>query len=163
MDDEHPLDRLPTDRIRESIPGIGSEDEPGDDETGDAAERIDDQDVDSDAETGSALREELEGGEPRNDGPSRRDQARKVLLGVSVGGVGLGVLAALLRRLLGGSEDETEADESKRGEPEADEAKTDEPEPPAPDAEAVAAAIGLGFQLVVRAVVSGDESESSTG
>ncbi|MEF8883126.1 MAG: hypothetical protein V5A34_11455 [Halapricum sp.] len=161
MDDEHPLDRLPTDRIRGSIPGIGSEDEPVDDETGDAAEPFDDRD--GDAGTGSALREELEGSEPRNDGPSRREQARKVLLGVSIGGVGLGALAALLRRLLGGSEDEAEADEAKESKPEAGEARTDEPEPPAPDAEAVAAAIGLGFQLVVRAVVGSDESESSTG
>jgi hypothetical protein len=161
--DEHPLDRLPTDRIRRSIPGIGSEDEPGDDETGDAGEPFDDQVGDDDTETGSVLREELEGSEPRNDGPSRREQARKVLLGVSVGGVGLGVLAALLRRLLGGSEDEAEADEAKERKPEAGEAGTDEPEPPAPDAEAVAAAIGLGFQLVVRAVVGSDESESSTG
>lgn len=163
MDDEHPLDRLPTDRIRGSLPGISSKDEPDDDETGDAAERIDDQDINGEAETGSALRGELEGGEPRSDGPSRRDQARKVLLGVSVSGVGLGVLAALLRRLLGESEDEAEADEAKERKPEAGEAGTDEPEPPAPDAEAVAAAIGLGFQLVVRAVVGGDESESSTG
>jgi hypothetical protein len=185
MDRNSISDRLPFGRI----PGLGADtDETATGPAGDTAdaESVVETDSPADAETGSPVEIDLD--EPE-DTPSRRDKVRKVLLGVSLGGLGLALLAALLRRVLGGSDDEDGDDED--GDDDftdgADDVSTDDAEseslseafettesdtePPADDvaselltadAEGVAALIGLGFQLLVRALVGEDESESST-
>jgi len=147
MDREDLTDRLPTDRIPlNRVPGYDSASEPTatfDGETAgpDAAARG------REARDGAETGDEAVGDGDLTDegGPSRREQARKALLGVSIGGGILAVAAAVVRRLLGEDEPEeaSEADEKARIEP-------DTETEPAPDAEAVAAVIGLAFQLLVR-------------
>ncbi|QSG10644.1 hypothetical protein HSBGL_0203 [Halapricum desulfuricans] len=164
MDRGDLTDRLPNLSL-DRVPGIGGESEPEPpdsfdeptersdaapptadtrDEGGPADEAVND----SVGETGG---DEDEPEEERT--PSRREQARKALLGVSVGGAALAVLAAVVRRLLG--EDESEGDDViVDAEPEAE-----RPEP-APDAEAVAAVVGLAFQVLVRRLAGEDELEA---
>lgn len=152
--DRSPADRLPTGRI----PGLGSDDE------------TEPTDEDVDTADGSP---EIELEEP-DEKPPLRVRIRKLLLGVSLGGLGLAVLAALLRRVLGGDHEPDDAVEQETDE-DAVGLETDEPEAEAPDedvesvsdlltadAEGAAALVGLGFNLLVRALVDDTESESPT-
>ena len=157
--DRSPADRLTTDRI----PGLGSDDEtdpehmqPGDDAAKEPRDVLEDS---FDAEF-----------EDSDDKPPLRTRLRKYLLGVSLGGLGLAVLAALLRRLLGdGDESGDTSDSETDGEPTAEtetDAETEhDGETPetdeddltsellTADAEGAAAMVGLGFNLLVRALV----------
>lgn len=173
MDRGDITDRLPNLSL-DRVPGIGGESEPEPpdsfDEPIEASDTFDEPTEASDAPTAIPdTRDEGESeDEPIDDRagvtddedepeeeetPSRREQARKALLGVSLGGAALAVLAAAVRRLLG--EHESEEDEGIVDvEPE-----EEQPEP-APDAEAVATVVGLAFQVLVRRLVGEDELEA---
>ncbi len=158
MDREDLTDRLPTDRIPLGrVPGLGSETEPESIDTFDEATAPPETatkmgETRGDAETEDKSVADSANAPADNERLSRRERARKVLLGVSIGGAVLAVVAAVLRRLLG---DESEEDEeSADAEP-----KAEQPEP-APDAEAVAAVIGLAFQLLVRRLVGEGDSRA---
>lgn len=177
MDRDHLIDRLPTDRIRSSLPGVDAD---ATDEF-DAEDGPDEFDLDTTDEPPAAepattgLGDDVDAAtdaaesdaDPTADdeeAPSRREQARTLLLGVSLAGAGLAVVAALVRRLLGGRTDEAEDVEPADEGLVSDEAAAEPtPDTPAPDAEGVAATIGLAFLLVVRALLGeDDEPESST-
>lgn len=163
MDREDLTDRLPTDRISlGGVPGLGGESEPEPTDTFDGATANPDtaekmEEARGDTEAGDEAVADSEEVPADEEGPSRRKQARRALLGVSIGGSVLAVVAAVLRRLLG--EDESE------GASEEDEGAVrieleDERAEPAPDAEAVAAVIGLAFQLLVRRLVGEDDLDT---
>jgi len=160
MDREDLTDRIPTDRAPLGrVPGLGGESEPEPTDTFDGSAGASDA-TGCEEKRGDAETEAVGNGEDEltdEEGPSRREQARKALLGVSIGGGVLAVLAAVLRRLLGGDESEGASEEDEgavRIELE------DEETEPAPDAEAVAAVIGLAFQLLVRRLVGEDDPEA---
>ena len=154
MDRDTVADRLPTDRI----PRLGGSEDTSQPITGQPGREDDAADA-TDEEVALS-----------GQGPSGRTKLRKLLLGVSLAGLVLAVLAILLRRVLGGSDSDDDADGSPESEtpPQDDEADEPEPEPPADaevesvsdlltaDAEGAAAMVGLGFNLLVRALVDDD-------
>lgn len=174
MDRDTVSDRLPFGRI----PGLGTDTEATVEQPASDTGGVDSADTDSDIEA-DPIEIDLDGPE---DTPSRRARVRKALMGVSLGGLGLAALAALLWRLLGGSDSEDDADgedepasgaveteasqDEDAAEPDSEPAAEDEvdiaSELLTADAEGVAALIGLGFQLLVRALVGEDGSESPT-
>jgi len=157
--DRSPADRLPTDRI----PGLGSDDETDSESTQLDSDASDELDV-----TADAFDAEVEDSDEK---PPLRARLRTLLLGVSLGGIALAVLAALLRRILGdGDESEDTSDPATDAEPTAETetvvdsdndgetTETDEEvdltsELLTADAEGAAAMVGLGFNLLVRALV----------
>jgi len=156
MDREDLTDRLPTDRIPLGrVPGLGGESEPEPTDTFDGA-TADPDTAEKREEARDDTVADSEEVPADEEGPSRREQARKALLGVSIGGSVLAVVAAVLRRLLGGdgSEGASEADGAVLIEP------VEEGSEPPPDAEAVAAVIGLAFQLLVRRLVGEDDPDT---
>ncbi|QSG05185.1 hypothetical protein [Halapricum desulfuricans] len=172
------LPNLPLDRV----PGLGGESDPEPPDTFDepieTADTFDEPTEASDDERIEPADEELiddssdgTDAEPEEEAtPSRREQVRKALLGVSIGGAALAVLAAIVRRLLGGDESdddgaavegaEQDIDAEPADEQGIDVGPADEQDGPAPDAEAVAATIGLAFQVLVRRLVGEDESQA---
>jgi hypothetical protein len=192
MDRNALSDRLPTGRLPTSwlptdrLPGLGSDTDDVDAYSDDAVV------TDSQAEPEPDSPVEIDLGEPE-DTPSRREKLRKLLLVTALGGLGLAVLAALLRRVLGTSDGEDDGDADPTDDIDAtDDAESEslsevfettepdtetatEPETRTAadevdvaselltaDAEGVAALIGLGFQLLIRALVGEDESDSPT-
>ena len=162
MDRKDLAERLPTDWFPlDRIPGVNGE--PGADISGtEPPDTFDEQIEDSDAPTRAGNDEDEQADELiGNDtakaedekGLSRTEQARRALLGVSIGGVVLAALAALVRRLLG---DDTQVEKESATEIGLVEEETE----PAPDAKAVAAVIGLAFQLLVRRLVGEDGPET---
>ncbi|QCC51031.1 hypothetical protein [Halapricum salinum] len=167
------MDDSPADRT----PGLES-----DDETESAAPPSDESVADD------SLEAEFE---QADETPPLRTRLRKLLLGVSLGAVALALLAALLRRVLGDSEDDAETAADDDPETTASEGAALEqddlgavPEQDTPDAEpdmetsdadeevesvsdlltadaeGAAAMVGLGFNLLVRALVDDDEADA---